>query len=78
MSQISEVIHPWIDGCHNTFIERFTKVFKMMMPVYGTLHFVPMLLLRTQHLRREQVSNQYNVTFSVDCYLPVYLVTQTC
>jgi hypothetical protein len=51
----SEVIHPWIDGCHNTFIERFTKVFKMMMPVYGTLHFVPMLLLRTQHLKREQV-----------------------
>jgi len=50
-----EVIHPWIDGCNNTAIERFSKVFKSMLPVYGTLHFVPMLLLRTEHLKREPV-----------------------
>ncbi|KAI8582245.1 hypothetical protein K450DRAFT_228052 [Umbelopsis ramanniana AG] len=50
-----ECIHPWVDGCNKTAIERFSKVFKSMLPVYGTLHFVPMLLLRTEHLKRDPV-----------------------
>jgi hypothetical protein len=49
----SEALHPWIDGCHATAVERFANVFKSFLPVYGTLHFVPMLLLRTQHFKRE-------------------------
>ncbi|KAJ8660468.1 hypothetical protein O0I10_003926 [Lichtheimia ornata] len=48
-----EMIHPWVDGCHNTAVERFLKVCQAMFPVYGTLHFVPMLLLRTKHLRKD-------------------------
>lgn len=46
------IIHPWIDGCHATALERFLKVCQSMLPVYGTLHFVPMLLLRTRHLKK--------------------------
>lgn len=48
-----EMIHPWMDGCNNTAVERFLKVCQAMFPVYGTLHFVPMLLLRNKHLRKE-------------------------
>lgn len=51
--QNSEILHPWVDGCHATAFDRFTKVFKSFVPVYGTLHFVPMLLLRSQHFKRE-------------------------
>ncbi|KAI9323625.1 hypothetical protein BX666DRAFT_1847844 [Dichotomocladium elegans] len=48
-----EALHPWIDGCSSTAVERFVKVCKSMFPVYGTLHFVPMLLLRNKHLRKD-------------------------
>ncbi|KAG0182158.1 hypothetical protein DFQ28_007575 [Apophysomyces sp. BC1034] len=48
-----EALHPWVDGCNAMATERFSLVFKSMMPVYGTLHFVPMLLLRTKHLKKE-------------------------
>ncbi|CAO3647052.1 unnamed protein product [Mucor fragilis] len=51
-----EVLHPWVDGCHATAFDRFTKVFKSFLPVYGTLHFVPMLLLRSQHFKRDPVN----------------------
>ncbi|KAI8064366.1 hypothetical protein BC940DRAFT_242492 [Gongronella butleri] len=50
-----EVIHPWLDSCNAVALERFTKVFKSMMPVYGTLHFVPMIVLRNKHLKKEPV-----------------------
>ncbi|KAI7861729.1 hypothetical protein BDF14DRAFT_1898696 [Spinellus fusiger] len=43
-----EIIHPWLDSCSSVALERFSLVFKSMMPVYGTLHFVPLLLLRTK------------------------------
>ncbi|OBZ87329.1 hypothetical protein A0J61_04629 [Choanephora cucurbitarum] len=51
-----EMLHPWMDGCQMTALERFAKVFKNFLPVYGTLHFVPMLLLRTQHFKKDPVS----------------------
>ncbi|CAO3609883.1 unnamed protein product [Cunninghamella blakesleeana] len=50
-----ETLHPWLDSCNATAVERFSKVFKSMMPVYGTLHFVPMILLRTKHLKKDPV-----------------------
>jgi hypothetical protein len=39
-----------------TAIERFYQVFKNMLPVYGSLHIVPMLLLRTKHLLKDPVA----------------------
>ncbi|KAG1440443.1 hypothetical protein G6F56_011927 [Rhizopus delemar] len=48
-----EILHPWMEGCHWIALERIVKVFKSFLPVYGTLHFVPMLLLRTQHFKKE-------------------------
>ncbi|KAI7906884.1 uncharacterized protein BX663DRAFT_426074 [Cokeromyces recurvatus] len=51
-----EIIHPWVIGCHATALDRFTKVFKSFLPIYGTLHFVPMLLLRAKHFKRDPVT----------------------
>ncbi|KAI9486495.1 MAG: hypothetical protein EXX96DRAFT_534748 [Benjaminiella poitrasii] len=51
-----EIIHPWIDSCHTTALDRFVTVFKSFLPVYGTLHFVPMLLLRAKHFQRDPVT----------------------
>ncbi|GAA5802042.1 hypothetical protein HPULCUR_007502 [Helicostylum pulchrum] len=51
-----EVLHPWVDGCHATAFDRFYNVFKSFLPVYGTLHFVPMLLLRTKHFKSDPVN----------------------
>ncbi|KAI8875183.1 hypothetical protein K501DRAFT_203150, partial [Backusella circina FSU 941] len=48
-----ETLHPWMDGCHATAFERFVKVFKSFLPVYGTLHFAPMLVLRYKHLMKD-------------------------
>lgn len=45
----SELLHPPFDSCNYTFIERFYRVFRNMLPVYTSLHLVPMLLLRTKH-----------------------------
>ncbi|KAL0090897.1 hypothetical protein J3Q64DRAFT_1707611 [Phycomyces blakesleeanus] len=50
-----EAVHPWMDSCNSTAIERFSLVFKSMMPVYGTLHFVPLLLLRTKSVLESPV-----------------------
>ncbi|KAI8142242.1 hypothetical protein BJV82DRAFT_516914 [Fennellomyces sp. T-0311] len=51
-----EAIHPWIDGCHATAFERFVKVCQAMLPVYGTLHLVPMLVFRTKAFTKSPVS----------------------
>src|SRR5258708_38221725 len=48
-----ETIHPWIDSCLYVEVERFIKVFFWMFPVYGALHFIPMLLFRRQVFMRE-------------------------
>jgi len=36
-------------------IERFYRVFRNMLPVYTSLHLVPMLLLRTKHFLKEPI-----------------------
>ncbi|KAI9248612.1 hypothetical protein BY458DRAFT_526365 [Sporodiniella umbellata] len=48
-----DLLHPWKDSCHATALERFFKVFKSFMPVYGTLHLVPALLLKSQHFKKD-------------------------
>ncbi|KAF8341270.1 uncharacterized protein EI90DRAFT_3033306 [Cantharellus anzutake] len=48
-----ETIHPWIDSCLYVEVDRFIKVFSWMFPVYGALHFIPMLLFRRKMFMRE-------------------------
>lgn len=39
-------IHPNVDSCLVVPSDTFLQVFRMMVPVYGALHFIPMLLLK--------------------------------
>ncbi|GAA97764.1 hypothetical protein E5Q_04443 [Mixia osmundae IAM 14324] len=39
-------IHPWIDTCTMTQVERWISVFRWMLPVYSALHFIPPVLLK--------------------------------
>jgi len=48
-----ETIHPWIDSCVYVGVDRFFKVFFWIFPVYGALHFIPMLLFRRKVFMRE-------------------------
>jgi len=44
------LIHPWIDNCRNVPIDRFLSVFQWMLPIYGALHFIPMLLFKRKEV----------------------------
>ncbi|CAL1717475.1 unnamed protein product [Somion occarium] len=39
-------VHPWQDSCRLEQIGRFFSVFRWMLPLYGALHFIPMLLFK--------------------------------
>jgi hypothetical protein len=48
----SAVVHPWIDSCLDVPVERFWHVFRWMVPIYGALHFIPMILFKRAALVR--------------------------
>ncbi|KAJ8591233.1 hypothetical protein M405DRAFT_932274 [Rhizopogon salebrosus TDB-379] len=39
-------VHPWIESCMHVPLPRFFTVFKWAFPIYGALHFVPMMLFK--------------------------------
>ncbi|KAI0782562.1 hypothetical protein C8Q75DRAFT_727422 [Abortiporus biennis] len=46
-------VHPWIDSCRLVPIDRFWVVFKWILPIYGVLHYVPMLLFKRGRLLKD-------------------------
>jgi hypothetical protein len=43
---ICPTVHPMTDSCLALVVPRFFGVFKWMLPVYGALHFIPMILFK--------------------------------
>ncbi|KAH9854900.1 hypothetical protein C2E23DRAFT_816063 [Lenzites betulinus] len=41
-----EAVHPDIDSCVTVQFAHFWEVFRWMLPIYGALHFIPMMLFR--------------------------------
>ncbi|KAI0677684.1 hypothetical protein C8Q78DRAFT_960400 [Trametes maxima] len=41
-----EAVHPDIDSCITVQVAHFWEVFRWMLPIYGALHFIPMMLFR--------------------------------
>lgn len=39
-------VHPWVESCTYVPLPRFVTVFKWAFPIYGALHFIPMVLFR--------------------------------
>lgn len=48
-----EVIHPDIDGCLPNNIGRWFAVFKMWLPIYSSLHFIPTIILRLKAVLKD-------------------------
>lgn len=46
-------VHPWHDACLPVPLERFAFVFRWSLPIYGALHFIPMLLFKRGTVLRE-------------------------
>ncbi|PCH40706.1 hypothetical protein WOLCODRAFT_24216 [Wolfiporia cocos MD-104 SS10] len=46
-------LHPWLDSCTLTQLDRFVAVVRWMLPIYGALHLIPMLLFRRDRVLRE-------------------------
>jgi hypothetical protein len=43
---ICATVHPMTDSCLSLMVPRFFGVFKWMLPIYGALHFIPMILFK--------------------------------
>ncbi|KZS87541.1 hypothetical protein SISNIDRAFT_491000 [Sistotremastrum niveocremeum HHB9708] len=48
-----EAVHPWLDRCLDVPLERFWTVFRWMIPVYGALHTIPMVLFKRHAVFQE-------------------------
>lgn len=46
-------MHPDIDSCVMVQIVHFWEVFRWMLPIYGALHFIPMMLFRRQKFMKD-------------------------
>lgn len=49
------VVHPWMDSCSWTAVDRWQAVFRWMFPVYAALHVIPPILLRRKVFFKESV-----------------------
>ncbi|KAJ3523732.1 hypothetical protein NM688_g8677 [Phlebia brevispora] len=48
-----EAVHPALESCMDVPFDRFYAVFKWMVPIYGALHLIPMLLFKRKVFVRE-------------------------
>ncbi|KAF9152157.1 hypothetical protein BG015_005710 [Linnemannia schmuckeri] len=77
-------LHPWVDSCRETNIDRFVGVTKSIFPVYATLNFVPLVVLRMKRLIKDPVNVLSKTTFNTlrsSVFLAVFVAlyqTQIC
>ncbi|KAF9930300.1 hypothetical protein FBU30_000646 [Linnemannia zychae] len=57
-------LHPWVDSCRETNIDRFLGVTKVIFPVYATLNFVPLVVLRMKRLLKDPANVLSKTTFN--------------
>ncbi|KAI0711032.1 hypothetical protein C8T65DRAFT_647898 [Cerioporus squamosus] len=49
------VVHPDLDSCVTVQFAHFWEVFRWMLPIYGALHFIPMMLFRRQKFMKNPI-----------------------
>ncbi|KAG0357684.1 hypothetical protein BG005_003241 [Podila minutissima] len=78
------VLHPSIDSCRTTNLQRLFHVTKTIFPVYATLNFVPLLVLRLKRLMKDPVKVFSKTSFNTlrsSVFLAVFVTlyqTQIC
>jgi len=77
-----EVTHPWLDSCKAVEVERFFQVSLWMAPIYGALHFIPMLLFKRAQFMKDPVkmlSRSAYGTLRSSTFLGIFVVIfQSC
>ncbi|KAF9546269.1 hypothetical protein EC957_009882 [Mortierella hygrophila] len=71
------VLHPSYDSCKVNNAERFYQVTKNILPVYATLNFVPLLVLRMKRLVADPVNMLSRTSFNTlrsSVFLAVFVV----
>ncbi|KAF9572316.1 hypothetical protein EC968_010040 [Mortierella alpina] len=58
------VLHPWIDSCRTNSLQRFGQVTKEIFPVYATLNFVPLVVLRMKRLLKDPSNVLFKTSFN--------------
>lgn len=53
LADSSSLLHPWVDSCIDCNFRRFFTRFRFMLPVYGALHLIPMLVFRRHQVAKE-------------------------
>ena len=72
-----QAAHPWLDSCLYVPFERFVRVFNWMLPVYGALHLVSILLFRGKRVLLEPTSHTMRIVFDTarsSAFLATYVV----
>lgn len=70
-------VHPHTYACRYTFLPTFLEVAQWMLPVYGTLTFVPMFLFRRGAVARrpmEMISKAALSTLRSSAFLGVFVI----
>ncbi|ELU45341.1 hypothetical protein AG1IA_00624 [Rhizoctonia solani AG-1 IA] len=49
----SEAVHPFFDSCKSVPLDRFIAVSSWMVPIYGALHFIPMILFKQSEFMKQ-------------------------
>ncbi|KAJ3124408.1 hypothetical protein HK100_011248 [Physocladia obscura] len=71
-------LHPPVDSCNAQSWKTFVKVMRSILPVYATLNFVPMVVLKTRELMRKPqalIFRGFKNTVRSSMFLGVYVAT---
>ncbi|KAK7445079.1 hypothetical protein VKT23_014941 [Stygiomarasmius scandens] len=70
-------VHPMQSSCLEVPVDRFWRVFKWMLPIYGALHFIPPVLFKSKSFMRNpwrQLLRSFVGTGRSSAFLGVFVV----
>lgn len=76
-----EAVHPMIDSCLDVPADRFLAVFRWMVPIYGALHLIPMLLFKRKVVMKDPATMLLRAALGTarsSAFLGVFVVIYQC
>jgi hypothetical protein len=75
------LLHPWVDSCIMCNTGRFFTRFRTMLPVYGALHLIPMLVFRRHQVMKTPLKMLTKALWGItrSCsFLSLFIVIYQC
>ncbi len=76
-----EMCHPSVESCLVVPFDRFYRVFRWMLPIYGALHLIPMLLFKRKIFWKEPLKmllRSLGGTARSSAFLGMFVVIYQC